>query len=252
MTSQDTFTLNGVWAMPNYVDSILAYRTISKYRMQWPTWFAILIEIDNDTIKSYGSIHDIVTPFDPKIDTLHVFDKTVAGQWILTLNEKTKKLELRNSDSKSDKNDTNVYVLEKRPDLKFLLDTLDYLHNTSTSFTNYFHDQLFSGTYEIIGTGEQVAFNPSGHIKGFQDFNKYKVDNYFGTLHPYDNLDNITFYRELPENSDEIDWELFKWEFQGDTLILTQFSWELFNYEGKVVRDDIWELSDEQIKMKRK
>tara|TARA_R110002050_G_scaffold45957_4_gene108371 strand:+ start:1307 stop:2170 length:864 start_codon:yes stop_codon:yes gene_type:complete len=252
VTPQDTFSLNGLWAMPNYVDSVLAYKTISKYRMQWPTWFAILIEIDNDTLRSYGSILDVETPFDPKSDTLHVFEKTVTGQWILTLNEKTKKLELRNSDSQREKNDTNVYVLEKRPDLKFLLDTLDHVHYTSTSFTNYFHDQLFAGTYEIIGTGEQVAFNPSGQIKGFQDFHKYKVDNYFGTLHPYDNLDNITFYRELPENSDEIDWELFKWEFQGDTLILTKFSWELFNYQGREVRDEIWKLGDTQIKMKRK
>lgn len=251
-TPQDTFTLNGLWAMPNYVDSILTYKTISKYRMQWPTWFAILIEIDNDTLWSYGSILDIETPIDPKSDTLHVFEKTVTGQWILTLDETTKKLELRNSDSKREQNDTNVYVFEKRPDLEFLLGTLDRVHNTSTSFTNYFHDQLFAGTYEIIGTDKQVTFSSNGKVKGFQDFHKYTVDNYFGTLHPYNNFDNITFNRELPENSNEFDWELFKWEFQGDTLILTKFTWELFNHQGRAVRGETWELSDEQIKLKRK
>jgi len=252
LTPQDNFSLNGLWAMPNYVDSVLEYKTISKYRMQWPTWFAILIEIDNDTLRSYGSILDNETLFDPKSDTLNVFEKTVTGQWTLTLNEKTNKLELRNSDSNREQIDTNVYVFEKRPDLDFLLDTLDRVHYTSTNFTNYFHDQLFAGTYEIVGTGKRVTFSSNGQVKGFQDFHKYTVDNYFGTLHPYNNLDNITFNRQLPENSNEIDWELFKWEFQGDTLILTQFNWELFNYQGRNVRDEIWELNAEQIKMKRK
>jgi len=250
---QDSFMLNGLWAMPNYVDSILKYKTISKYRMQWPSLFAILIEIDNDTLRTYGSINDIETSLDTKNDTLHVFQKTIKGQLTLTLNNRTKKLELRNTDTTRKWIDkTDVYVFEKRPDLKFLTDTLDHVHYTSTSFTNFFHDQLLAGTYEIIGTEKKVIFSSNGQVQGFQDFHKYRIDNYFGTLHPYNNLDNITFNREIPENSNEFDWELFKWEFQSDTLVLTQFNWELNNYQGRKVRDEIWELSSEQIKMKRK
>ena len=251
-TPQDTFTLNGLWAMPDYVDSVLTYKTISKYRMQWPTWFAILIDIDNDTLKTYGSILDNYCKYNTDSDTLYIFEKTVTGQWTLTLNQETEKLELRNTDSKRDKNDPKVYVFDKRPDLRFLLDTLDQVHLTRTSFTNYFNDQLFAGAYYIIGTDQQVTFGPNGQITGLQDFHKYKVDVYYGTLHPYNNLDNITFYRDLPDNSKEIDWELFKWEFKDDTLILTQFTWELFDHQGRNVRDEIWELSDKQIKMKRK
>ncbi|WP_421753223.1 hypothetical protein [Croceimicrobium sp.] len=251
-STQDTFTVNGLWAMPNYVDSVLAYKSISKFRKQWPAWFAILIEIDKDTLRSYGSIINIEAPYMPKSDTLQVFEKTLTGQWILTLNEKTKKLELRNSDSKREDKDTNVYVFEKRPDLSFLLDTPNPAHYTSISFTSYFHDQLFAGTYELIGTNQQVTLSSNGQIKGFQDFHKYTVDNYFGTLHPYNSLDNIIFKRELPENSNEIDWELFKWEFHGDTLILTQFYWEILKNKGRELRSENWKLSGEQIKMIRK
>ena len=247
--SHDTFSLNGLWAMSGYVDSILTYRSISKFRMLKPAWFAILIKIDNDTIKSFGSIQDFVSPFNPKGDSLHMFEKTTAGHWILKLNAKTKNLELRNSGSKIDHYDTIVYALVKRPDLEFLIDSLDPIHFTSSSFTNYFHDQLYAGTYDVIGSSEQVTFYPSGQIKGFQDFRRYKVDNYFGTHHPYNNMDNITFYRKLPESSDNYDWELFKWEINDDTLILTQFNWELFTYQGRKFREYKWELSDVRIKM---
>jgi hypothetical protein len=51
--------LNGVWALNNYFDKILADKQIAKYRIQPPTWFAILLEIKKDSIKSYGSIIEL-------------------------------------------------------------------------------------------------------------------------------------------------------------------------------------------------
>lgn len=252
LISQDTLSLDGLWVMADYVDSILTYKTISKYRLQWPTWFAILIDIEDDTLRTYGSILDIETPYDSVGDTIHVFENTVTGQWTLTLNQQTQKLELRNTDSIREEIDPKTYVFEQRSSLRFLLDTLDQVHQTRTSFTNYFIDKLFVGTYDIIGTDEQVTFDSKGQIIGFQDFQKYDLDIYYGTLHPYNNLDNITFYRDLPAGSKEFDWELFKWEFKGDTLILTQFTWELYNHQGRIVRDEIWKLSNEVIKLKRK
>lgn len=236
--------------MSNYVDSILINKSIAKYMIQGPTWFAILIEIDNDTLRSYGSLQDIETPIKLLNDTIHVFEKTNTGQWALTLNKQTKQLELTNVDKVKSK-DSNVYLFNKRPDLNFLLDTLDPVHYTSTSFTNFFHDRLFAGTYKLIGTNEKITFTNTGKVTGLQNFYRYEVDNYFGTLHPYKNLDNILFSRNLPENSKEFSWELFKWEFNHDTLILTQFDWKLYNYNGKYVRDGVWNLSDKQIKMIR-
>ncbi len=249
---KESFTLEGLWVMTDFVDSILTYKTISKYSLQGPSMFAILIDIDMDTLKSYGSIIDNTLPYNRENDTLQVFERSVKGNWTLTLNKQTQKLEMRNTDSGSKKFDHKVYVYEKRQDLRFLLDTLNKVHKTRTSMTNYFHDQLFAGNYEIIGSGDQVTFGPNGYIQGLQDFHKYNVDVYYGTSHPYENLDNIIFYRDLPTNTTKFDWELYKWEFKGDTLFLTKFSWKEFNIQGTQVRDEIWSLSDQEIKLKKR
>ena len=245
----DTFSIKGLWVMSEYVDSIITNKTISKYRQQWPTWFAILIDIEKDSITSYGSIFDIKKPYNPNSDTILVYHKTITGQWTLMLNRETEKLELRNTDTKRKKIDSTIYTFNKRPELNFLLDTLNDVHKTKTSFSNYFKKELVAGNYQIIGNENNVSFHPDGKITGFKDFDKYEIDVYFGTSHPYKNIDNIRFYRDLSKDSKEFDWEVFKWEFENDTLVLTQFNFKTFEYNGMKVRDEFWNLSEKEIRL---
>lgn len=253
LTSQDTFSLKGLWVMPDYIDSVLTYKTISKYRMQWPTWFAILIDIDDDTIRTYGSINDLQTSYNGDKDTICVFEKTVTGKWMLSFNEETQKLELRHIKLGTGRNekDPKVYVLEKRPELSFLLDSLDKIHKTRTNMKNYLSKELFEGTYEVVGENRDVIFQSNNKIKGFQDFTEYHIDVYYGTSHPFNNLDNIKFYRNQNDNQD-FNWEMFHWKFKGDTLILTPLIFEEFKHRGKKVRGEFLELSEKQIKLVRK
>lgn len=246
---KEPFEIEGLWALQEYVDSIPKNKTISRHRKSWPSWFAILIEIDKDSLRSYGSIHDLGTSYSLNNDTVFIFDETLSGQWILTCNPKSNQLQLKNSDSFRDSLDSRVYTFEKRPDLKHLVEDLDPIHKTSANFTDFFHEELFEGSYEVIGESNEVEFKKGGQIEGFQGFDRYEVDNYFGTLHPYDNLDNMTFYRGNSGIKHDFDWEKYYWEFHGDTLVLKRFSWMELTYQGRRVRDEIWELSNETIKM---
>jgi len=245
----DTSSLDGLWVLPDYLDSVLTYKTISKYRTQAPAFFAILIDIDKDTLKSYGSIYDIKTAFKPEGDTIHVFEKTATGQWTLSFNRDTENLELRHTEKSTDGIDPKVYVLEKRPDLRFLLDTLDQGHKTRTSITNYFHDRIFAGTYENLETGDQVTFEANGQLRGFKNFHKYKVDVYYGTYHPLHNLDNIRFYRDSSEVKKDFASEGFSWQFNGDTLILNKINCKIYRHNGQKVRGEEWTLDEQKIKL---
>lgn len=246
---QDPSELYGLWAMVDYVDSVLEYKTISTYHLLGPSWIAILIDMNKNTIRTHGSIYDLIIPFKPKGDTLCVFEKVTNTQWALILNPVTKNVELRSMNSEKGKNDPRVYEFHKRPDLNFLLDTLDNVHETRTSFTQLFNDSLFSGTYVTLGKNDLITFGPQGQMKGFQDFSKYKVDVFFGTLNYYNNMDNITFYRDLPDDSEAFSWESYHWQFKGDTLLLKPFYWKLFEHDGRKVRGEFPILSDQEMRM---
>lgn len=240
--------ISGLWVMTDYVDSILAHKTISKYRMQWPTWFAILIDIDKDTLRTYGSILDNEEKYSIENDTLCIFKRTVSGEWTLTLNQSTRKIELRNTNSGRDSTDNKVYVFEKRPEFRFILDTLDKFHKTKTSFTKYFNNEIFTGTYKLLNSNEDIVFSKNGTVN-FQDFDTYEVRVYFGTLHPHKNKDVITF---MKYEGEQTFWKQYHWQFFGDTLVLTNFVKETIIYDDKEVITDDWILGNDQIKMIKK
>ncbi len=246
---QDTFDIHGLWVMPAYVDSILVHKTISKYRIQRPTQFAILIDIDKDSLKTYGSILDLEKKYSLTNDTICVFDKRAVGEWTLTLNRIASRLELRNTNSHYSAMDSVVYVFEKRPELRCFLDTFNRRPKTRTSFVNLFNEKLFAGTYEIVWPegqrGEVVTFKPDGAVN-LKSFDIYEVGVYFGTCHPFKNEDVITFGKVEGE---AISRKSYNWVYSGDTLILTSFVPETIIFKGKEVITDDWILGDELIKL---
>ena len=241
----DTFTVEGLWVLPHFVDSTVINRSIGRYRMHYPVWFAIFLDVGKETVRAHGSIMDDEVPIDPHGDTLCVFSKTVSGKWCLI--SKGKSLELHHLDTS--RQGQKVYALEKRTDLAYLLEEQQKVHKTDSAITRYFHEKILVGSYQLVGTEDRVIFETNGRISGFQDFISYEVDSYYGTLHPYGNLDNLMFYRDVEPDFGVDNWELYQWEFSGDTLVLTPFEWQMSTYRGKPVRDEMWNLSKSRIKL---
>ena len=61
--TQAKFELNGTWGLTNYFDTIIANKELAKYRSIRPTWFAILLQIENDSLKNFGSIENMKEAF---------------------------------------------------------------------------------------------------------------------------------------------------------------------------------------------
>ncbi len=208
-TPTDT-DLNGVWIMTNYLDSILENKTIAKFRLQPATWFAIIIEIKNDSIRTFGSIHD--TDFSPiqfGTDSLITLKNSLTGDYSFKMNLKTGILEM-----KSNGNDSVNYSFKKRNDLKFLTENLDKIHKTSTNFTNYFNEKIIAKKY--ILNQKEINFAADGQLENFLGYKSYQVKNYFGTSHPFKNLDVLILKKE----DGTIDY--WNWYFEHENLILTK------------------------------
>ncbi len=237
------FNYDGVWIMTNYLDSIEKNKTIAKYRMLPASWFGILLKLEKDSLKAFGSIHNreyVLKKNNP--DSLCVLDG-INGKYLLSLNQETDQLELISID---DKKDTVKYVFRKRPEMKILIGNLDkYLDPGRTggflalteNFIKYFDSTLIAGRYFL--NEQEINFGKTGHVDNFKNYHSYSVDIYFGTSHPFNNLDVLTVKTETG------DFDYWNWKFDGENLILTKFSVDHEKYNP-------YELTNESYRLTKK
>tara|TARA_Y100000766_G_C18839557_1_gene572319 strand:- start:415 stop:1266 length:852 start_codon:yes stop_codon:yes gene_type:complete len=241
---QDEPDLNGTWGLTNYFDTIITNKELAKYRLQTPTWFAILLEIDNDSLKSFGSIDKAQYLIKRTGDTITTLTSNISGdKWFLILKEPELKL-IQYSNSK--RVDSTIYTFRKRDDLNyFSKDSKDFFV-IGNNVTDYFNKQLFEGKYINTKSNSEVIFGENGQLIGVEGFDSYEVRNYFGTLHMHKNLDVITF-----KNKHNNVYKQYNWVFSDDELLLTEFVHEKVTYKGKTHDGEYLVLGKEKIKLKK-
>ena len=232
--------LNGVWGLNNYFDNILADKQIAKHRLQIPSWFAILIEIKNDSVLSYGSIFNLKQQINFKSDTLTVF-KSFGSEY--TLSKKNDELILKQIPNK-DRVDSTVYSFRKRNDLNKLLKNQNRVHKISDKITEYFNENLLTGEYINPKNKKVIIFKKNGDLINFEGFDKYNVRNYFGTLHPHNNLDVLTLKNSSINKLKQLNWKIL-----NDKLILTEFVPEIVKRFGKKTMTDNYVLGKKKIEL---
>ena len=238
------FDLNGTWGLTNYFDTIIDNKELAKYRLQKPTWFAILLEIENDSLKSFGSIDNNQYLIKSGTDTLTTLTSNVSGdKWFLILKEPELKLiQYPNSE----RVDSTVYTFRKRDDLSYFSQSKKDFFIVGNNVTNYFNKQLFEGKYINTETNKEIVFGEHGQLMGIDGFDSYEVRNYFGTLHMHKNLDVITF-----KNKQNSEYKQYNWVFSDHELLLTEFVYEKATYDGKTYDGDYLVLGKERIKLKK-
>ncbi len=234
-------SLNGVWVLTNYFDTIVKHKQVAKYRLQVPTWFGIILEIDGDSIRSYGSLGDYYGNFNDVIDvfsdTLMHHESKQIGCWYLIRNDKSLLLLIDEEDPYVD---STKYIYERDLSKKYMAKDLSGVFKIGHHVTNYFNEKIMSGKYRYLNSNKIVEFMPDGSLIGFEEFNEYEVRNYFGTLHMHKNLDVITF--KSPEK-----FEQYNWVFTNDRLVLTKFIDEEIMVNGKRTITDYFVPGDKTI-----
>ena len=231
---------NGTWALTNYFDTIVKKKELAKYRMQKPTWFAILLEIEGDSIKTFGSISNEKFFIEKGKDTLATISLNISGsKWSLV--KKERKINLIQYDNKK-RIDSTTYVFRKRDDFNYFTRENTDFFVIGKNVTEYFNQQLFKGKYFIKNAKGEVVFKADGSLIGIDKFDTYEVRNYFGTLHMHKNLDVITF-----KNKNDNEFKQYNWVFKNDQLILTEFVYEKITYNGKVYDGDYLVLGKDKI-----
>ncbi len=228
--------LDGVWGMSNYFDTILEKKEIAKYRLQEPSWFGIILKINGKSLISYGSIYKKSQTINTNSDTIGSFNH-YEHKWLLI--KKDSLLTLIRYDSTA--KETKKYIYRKRNDLSHLIKNvpveLVYESPFSNNVTEYFNQKILSGDYVNISTNEKITFTKDGKIKGLKGYDSYRIRNYFGTLHPHNNLDVVRLINSYNNTTKELNWV-----FKNDKLILSDFKVEIVKRFGKMTPTDNYVL----------
>ena len=242
VTEKAKFDLNGIWGLTNYFDSIIANKELAKYRLQPPTWFGILLQIKNDSLISFGSLIETNQTINLNSDTLTYFD-SYGGKWNLIRQENH--LLLKQFPNQTN-GDSTIYTYRKRKDLDFMTQNMNKIHKIGDNVTTYFNTSLLSGKYKSSAQGKIIEFHEDGSLIGLDGYDKYEIRNYFGTLHPYGNLDVITFFESKTNKYKE-----YNWKFKDEVLILTELVNETIVYDGETIVTDNFTLGVEGFKLSR-
>ncbi len=234
-------SLNGVWGMTNYFDTIITKKELAKYRLQAPTWFAILLKIQNKNLYAYGSIYKSQKTIHYNSDTIATF-KHFDYKWNLI--KKDSLLTLIRYDSI--KKETEKYIYRKREDLKLMIENDTCPDYFDDNVTIYFNQKILSGEYINIHTNKKIIFTKDGKIKGFRGYDSYRIRNYFGTLHPHNNLDVVRLINTSNNKTMELNWK-----FKNDKLILSKFNVEIVDRFGEKTPTDNFVLGKMMMELRK-
>jgi hypothetical protein len=229
-------SIDGIWGLTNYFDTIIAHRELARYRMQRPTWFGILLDIRDYKIFSYGSIYHDSDFYQLNNDTITTFE-TFDGDWWLI--KKSSELILKQM-PEARIPDSTIYIYRKRKDLFFMTQNFNPIYKSEKiepHVQSYFEKELFVGTYRIKGTDQIVSFESNNSIVGLQNYTTFKLDDYFGTSHPFNNEDVLFLTIESSREQD-----FWNWKFIGNELILTKLDDDPKNGDGFVLTKEIIRL----------
>ena len=234
--------LDGIWALSNYFDPIIANKSIVNCQSQIPAWFGILLEIKNDAVLTYGSLIDMnKNSVNCESDTLTVFE-TNWGDWCLLNYPDELHLRLITSENQAD---STIYIYKKRSEMSDFITEVDRPFKIESKITAYFNEELLAGTY-LNENSDTVYFQKIGQLIGLDNYNEYEIDSSFGTSHPFQNLDGV-----LLRNRANKTFDFYHWEFSQEQLILTTFVSDTVLFNEEWVETDNYVLGDKQYKLRR-
>ena len=203
-----TYELDGVWGLNSYMDSIITYKSVAKYRMQVPAWFGILLAFKEDSVTAYGSLGGEKAKLNYSSDTLTKLKK--HGDWYL-IYQKPNIWVIAGQKQQ----DTAKYYYRRRDDLSFMTKNSDG-RLIRTPITLYFNQKLIAGTYQNLSNSSKIEFKTNGEVEGLGNFKNYQIRDYFGTFHSFENLDVLFLEGDSLTNC-------WNWKFNQNTLELTKF-----------------------------
>ena len=223
-TTQES--LDGIWSLNQYFDTIDVNRKIAPHFYMYPTQFGSLLEVRGDTLYTYGWLINQALPFNRESDTLVTFKDWDEGKWHV-LREK-KQLHLV-QDSSSEYRDSTLYTYRKRADLPFADNQIPEDFKVEEFLAAFFEAKFLQGIYIDQLSGKEVIFGKDGTVSGIGPFTHYQINDFSSRTQIFDLLEYDGVVLSNGESR-----TYYNWEWVGDTLKLVNFVPESYISNGEV------------------
>lgn len=245
---EKTDPAEGWWIFVNYHDNIFTNKKIAPYHTP-PTAEAVLLYVGQDSIFSFGTISPGIKYIREKTsDTLSGPGRRMGVFTIVF--DKNKNCPVVNwEDWGTNKKRKGTYRRLTKYEMRITMDLLS--SKDGWQFQKNYHDylvkNLIAGKYRSVEEPSKIMhLRGNETMSGYGKWNKYALDDYFGTLHWTPGQDRIRFEDSTSKmndyklyNSDRGPYRDYSWRFSGDTLFLQEFTGydiELYKPGTKTVR----------------
>ncbi|HTF03767.1 MAG TPA: hypothetical protein VK826_07060 [Bacteroidia bacterium] len=209
----------GWWILHEYHDRILNNRAIGAFSFEAPVWEAVILKVTADSIYTAGTI--IPTKILARLpgDTLHRSNH--FSDLVFVYNKKKAEITVRFSAMDTTKKVFHYRRLVSTDYLQLTQNLFDRKHHWAlqTNYHEWFRVCFFQGQYRSVKDGTIMKLGSDETVTGFEKWNAYHFDDFFGTLHYTGKLDRIRF-----EDSTKTGvFKDYNWRWSNDTLILRPF-----------------------------
>jgi hypothetical protein len=220
--------LDGYWILVDYIDSIFQDKAIAKHRLQPFSWGAMSLHIRQDSLFSIGIL------FLKKQIKINLASDSLGmlvgeGVFELRYNGATDRIEATERFKNAPEASKGAKFVYKRVTEQHLIDILSSGDGPTiqAGFNQLFVDSLLAGHYKSLADGNTMNLYPNKFMTGFKQYNRYFIHDYFGTYHPYGNLDVVAFEDTTivangQAKPSDAAIRLYNWVRTGDTLTLTE------------------------------
>lgn len=220
--------LNGNWILTDYLDSILTDQTIAKHTRYLIAYEALYLKIEHDTLRSTGLLFNGDScRINQTIDSIGIL-KSYYIEYQLVYDKTSDCIRAIAIPSKENNPFLNKIFTYRRV-TENRLAGLDVYNPflIRKKFHQLFIDSLIAGEYKSLEDGSIMKLLPDGTMCGFKKYNEFDIHDFFGTLHPFEDYDEITFMdtnyigtNVWPHPIEKS--RYFNWVFKQNKLTLTE------------------------------
>lgn len=221
-------TLDGYWILASFQDSAIQYKSIARFRLQRPFWTAYIIRITQDSIFTNGSIMLTKHKRLNQGDTILEYETHGHFKLIARKNHDSIYIhQLKEGNKSYPFNCMRPFVYRRlSQEEKSLLTYSNSIERNQTfvlqqAFRRYYSQKVLCGTYKSMQGLQNLVFHENESVTGLEGFNKYYLNDYFGTLHPF-NENDVLVFRDTTNTQKAP--RYFAWQFKNDQFILQEMA----------------------------
>jgi hypothetical protein len=209
----------GWWLLHEYHDRIQNNRAIGAFSFDPPAWEAVMLKIETDSIYTAGTIIPMKISARLAGDTFYRSNHFTDLRFAYNKKKKEVTVTFHATDGTVQTFHYRQFRSNELVTLGRNMFDVNHRFALQENYHTWFVQQMIAGRYRSISDNSTMNLTPEETVTGFEKWNQYHLDVFFGTTHWTGKLDRIRFEDSTKTGAIKD----YNWRWSHDTLILRPF-----------------------------